>query len=142
MTGLDGKAKAALGGFAMLALVLAVISPGESAPGDAPAATAEDARKAAAQAAENAGLCRKLAALVKDAPVIKARKGDNRIDVEDRLWAMAPADVKEMLARSVACSKWGMPVPPEEGTDGYVVVYGYRSGKRLMMLTAYGPQFE
>jgi hypothetical protein len=67
---------------------------------------------------------------------IKTRPAANRIDVQDRDWAMLPADQKKMIAAGVRCAAGGV------GSDDYGVVYGYRSGKRLAMATNVGVSLE
>lgn len=67
--------------------------------------------------------------------VIRARPSPNRINVEDRLWAEMDAHTKELILQAVACDAWGMAAPPQ---GQFVVSYGYRSGKRIEMLSELG----
>ena len=71
--------------------------------------------------------------------MIRERPSSNRINVEDRLWESFPASSKDGLIRALACEAFGR--GPLADAD-YVVVYGYRSGKRLAMQTPVGINHE
>lgn len=79
--------------------------------------------------------CRDLLAIAEKAGLIRDRPKPTRIDVEDALWAQLPAKTKDQTLQALACDVWQTAMP--QGGD-YVVAYGYRSGKRLEMLTSTG----
>jgi hypothetical protein len=101
-----------------------------SGPADAPAASV------AKLSDEAVAKCRELLALGEANGIIRARPKPTRIDVEDALWAQLPADVKDRTLQAVSCDVWQTAMPPSAGDP--VVAYGYRSGKRVQMLTGVG----
>lgn len=83
--------------------------------------------------------CREMLATGKRTGIIRARPEPNRIDVEDGLWAQLDSATKDRTLQAVACAVWKTAMP---GPADYVVAYGYRSGKRLQMLTSVGMSRE
>lgn len=79
--------------------------------------------------------CRGLLEAAEKAGIIRDRPAANRIDVEDSTWAALPSDVKDVTLQAVACEVWQARVPP---AGEHAVAYGYRSGKRVEMLTSVG----
>lgn len=119
-----------IGIVAAIAVVLLVLSQcGEDA--EAPPASAP---KLSASAVAS---CREAIKSAEDAGLIKGRPQPTRIDVEDRKWAALPAETKDRLMQAVSCDVWQTAMPPDEGLH-YVVAYGFRSGKRVQMLTSEG----
>ena len=83
--------------------------------------------------------CRALINQAAKLGLIRARPSGARIDVEDATWAALPAKAKDRTLQAVACDVWQRAVPPQ---SGYVVAYGYRSGKRLQLFSAAGMDRE
>lgn len=73
--------------------------------------------------------------------VVRQRPAPNRVNVEDAVWQLMAADDKRALLSLVACDAFGKR-EADLGVSEYVVAYGYRSGKRLAMLTEYGIDYE
>lgn len=67
--------------------------------------------------------------------LIRQRPAPARINVDERLWAEMPARVKDLTLQAVACDLWQSSMPPEWE---HVAAYGWRSGKRVQMLTSVG----
>ncbi len=74
--------------------------------------------------------------------IVRAMPDGNRIDVEDRLWAMLPARDKKALASAVACRAFDGRALDQLNAGQYAVVYGYRSGKRVAMAASFGVTVE
>jgi hypothetical protein len=77
--------------------------------------------------------------------LIRKRPKATRLDVEDVAWRLSSADDKRALLALLSCSAFGLradDLSKDLGSDQFVVVYGYRSGRRLAMLTGYGANFE
>lgn len=72
------------------------------------------------------------------AGLIRNRPNTIRIDVDDFLWESLPADAKRGILLALACEAFGRPM---EESD-HVVAYGYRSGRRVGMLTSVGTDFD
>jgi hypothetical protein len=72
--------------------------------------------------------------------LIRGRPSPNRINVDERLWAELPASAKDTTMQAVSCELWRSSMPPTVGN--YVVAYGWRTGKRLQMLTSVGMSRE
>lgn len=83
--------------------------------------------------------CREAIGLAERRGLIMSRPQGDRLDVDERVWAELPAESKRLLMQAVACDVWGHAMPPNLES---VAVYGYRSGKRLALLTAVGLDFE
>lgn len=116
------------------ALLLSVIFSGRFTPEPVAEAAAPKLADSAVK------MCRGMLALAVDKGVIKARPQPNRINVDDRLWAMTDADTKDKVMQAVACDLWQTSMPP--GKLDYVVAYGHRSGKRIQMLSSTGMSRE
>jgi hypothetical protein len=82
--------------------------------------------------------CERLLKQGEETGLIRARPSTTRIDVEDATWRRLPADSKKGLALGLACSGFGKPLARSE----YATVYGYRSGKRLAIVTSIGVVLE
>jgi hypothetical protein len=67
--------------------------------------------------------------------LVRERPAPNRINVDEVLWAQLPASTKDQTMQFVACARWRKAMPPP---GEYVVAYGWRSGRRLWMLTEAG----
>jgi hypothetical protein len=80
-------------------------------------------------------LCTRFIARAVEGGLVMRRPKPDKLEVEDEVWAAAPAEVKRMLAQAVACEIWGQSMPPDLES---VVIYGYRSGKRVALLSAAG----
>ncbi|NBW12160.1 MAG: hypothetical protein EBR82_29435 [Caulobacteraceae bacterium] len=124
-----------VGALAILAIGAALAGSGT---GSAPPSTA-DAGANLALSADAVATCRSLLDKGMKAGIIRGRPAPNRIDVEDSAWRELDARTKEVTLGAVACDVWGRTAPP---ADEYVVAYGYRSGKRIDMLTASGIERE
>lgn len=73
--------------------------------------------------------------------IVRQRPAPNRVNVEDAVWQLMAADDKRALLSLVACDAFGK----REGDldlSEYVVAYGFRSGKRLAMLTEFGVAYD
>lgn len=70
--------------------------------------------------------------------IIRSQPSIERINVDDVTWAALPADAKAGLMKALGCSAFGAPL----NSLDHVVAYGYRSGKRVAMLTSVGVSFE
>lgn len=101
---------------------------------DTPGDVAESAQVAKLPP-EKVTQCRELIATGERIGLIKARPERNRINVDDAMWAQLPADVKDQTLAAVSCDVWQTALP---SAFDYVVAYGYRSGKRVQMLTSEG----
>lgn len=74
--------------------------------------------------------------------LVRTRPSAVRIDVEDAIWASAPAREKRVLMEVLACSAFdGIALSSIPAGDN-VVAYGTRSGKRVAMATSAGVRFE
>lgn len=83
--------------------------------------------------------CDKAVALAVQYRVIRDRPTANRIDVDDALWAQAPAKTKRLTLAAALCSA----LRGRASMNGdFVAAYGYRSGKRLAMITNAGVTFD
>ncbi len=85
--------------------------------------------------------CAKAVAGAQASGIVLARPADNRVNVDDRVWAAMTADDKTALLALVACETFGRR-PGDLTIDQHVVAYGHRSGERLAMLTSVGTNFE
>ncbi|MBB5684323.1 hypothetical protein [Sphingobium boeckii] len=79
--------------------------------------------------------------------LIRQTPSPQRVNVEDRAWALLPADAKKGLALTVGCiANGGLPFSHFDmmDLDSYksAVVYGYRSGKRLAHAGPWGVTLE
>jgi hypothetical protein len=83
--------------------------------------------------------CRRSLDRATRAGLIRTRPANNRANVEDLAWAILPADEKHGILAALACDAYeGRPLE----TMDYVVAYGYRSGRRVAMLTSVGATFN
>lgn len=119
--------------------VLATVFGGEDKSGQAPAAPSPLATVAAKLPDSTVAKCREMLAIGEKGGIIKRRPRPYRIDVEDALWAQLDADTKDRTLQAVSCDVWQTAMP---GPDDHVVAYGYRSGKRLQMLSSPGMSRE
>lgn len=119
-----------LGGLALVAVIVLTYTCAPEAPETPPVASLSSQ-----QVAE----CEKLLEDGEKAGLIRQRPDTNRLNVDDAEWARFPATSKNGVIRALGCTAFnGKPI---ENAD-YVVVYGYRSGKRLAMLTSVGVSYE
>lgn len=79
--------------------------------------------------------CRDLLETGRRAGVIREEPSPQRINVDDRLWSAMPASEKDVLLQAVSCVRWRSSMPP---AGEQVAAYGWRSGKRVQMLTEVG----
>lgn len=73
--------------------------------------------------------------------IVRKRPSADRVDVEDATWRLMAADDKRALLALVACDAFGKRAGDLDLSE-HVVAYGYRSGKRLAIMTSVGVQFE
>ena len=132
---MDKTAKTALALIAILAIMLAVFGKDDSPPADTQAAAS--ATPIAEPKLDDAAVakCGALIAKGLKSGIIRERRQPTRIDVDDGLWAALDARTKDVVLRAVACEVWRQYTPPE---NEFVVSYGWRSGKRIEMLTSVG----
>lgn len=134
--------KSGLGDVGKAVLVLAAIALGigllqAAGIGEAPPAPPPPALLSAAERAE----CNAALAKAEAAQLIRQRPTATRINVDDGQWAQLPADLKEKILAAVSCAALGR-WQPLDISEGPVVAYGWRSGKRVAMLTSVGVVFE
>lgn len=133
----------------VVAGVLGALDPTRSAPGsdDAAAIASAAVAEAAAEAAPavvdatTRAECRDTVRQLERAGLIKGRPRAGRIDVDDRLWAEMPAQMKSRALQAVSCDVQGRFIPAGFD-DEAIAAYGWRSGKRLALLTQVGVSFE
>ena len=101
-----------------------------------------DAATASSRLLDDAAVkqCGNLLTSAKRNGLIRERPSPNRINVDERLWSELPASVKDTTLQAVSCELWRSSVPPTVGN--YVVAYGWRTGKRVQMLTSVGMSRE
>ncbi len=147
---LQKRGRHLLGAAGILALYLAILQltkpeSGSQDISDAATSAAEAAATAAAEAAtatspilddEAVKQCGSYLSLATRNGLIRSRPSPNRINVDERLWAELPASAKDTTMQAVSCELWRSSMPPTVGD--YVVAYGWRTGKRLQMLTSVG----
>ncbi|PKB19632.1 hypothetical protein B0I00_1871 [Novosphingobium kunmingense] len=138
-----------LAGFALLVVVALFADTKRatqpiSTPEDvkAEAAAKAAAKSAAVQAAavvrhkaELAKACDDWLAELTKAGTVRDRPSPTRIDVDEYLWAELPYRQKEAVLSLVTCSAFGQHVVPE---GKHVAAYGWRDGKRKLVLTSAG----
>lgn len=73
--------------------------------------------------------------------LVRERPAANRVNVDDGKWRLLPASEKAALLALVACDAFGL-APGELAFSQHTVAYGWRSGKRVAMLTQVGTAFE
>lgn len=73
--------------------------------------------------------------------VIRERPSRNRVNVDEVIWAQMAASDKTALLSLVACDAFGKRQSDLEFGE-HTVAYGWRSGKRLAMLSSAGMSFE
>ena len=83
--------------------------------------------------------CRDLLAMAERIGVIRERPQPTRINVDERKWAELDAATKDRTLQAMACDVWQQNMPP---SGEFVVAYGWRSGKRVQMLTEVGMDRE
>ena len=118
----------------LLVIAQCVQTPNEaSAPGvqDAPSLTAEQQRGCTDE------IGRKMLS-----GLVRGRPSPNRVDVDEVRWARIPAGEKEALLTLLACSAYGRSVADLDVSEPPLVAYGFRSGKRLAMMTVVGVTFD
>lgn len=118
---------------------LAFVAFSSSSPDSstAPGATAPAAQTTLS--ADAGSQCRDLLQKASSAGVIRERPAPNRINVDEVLWTALSARQKDVTLQAVSCDLWQTAMPSELN---HVVAYGYRSGKRIQILTSVGMSRE
>jgi hypothetical protein len=88
---------------------------------------------------ERVAQCSKLLDDAASAGLLRFRPSWNRIEVDESGWAELPADGKRGLAMAIPCAHLGRAALMSDPTP---VVYGYRSGKRLALVSPGGVSLE
>lgn len=126
------------GGIALGLLVAAwVFWP--SAPEEAASTAVQPVLAPQLLPADVVGQCRDLLNMAERIGVIRERPKPTRINVDERKWAELDAATKDRTLQAVACDVWQQNMPP---ADEMVVAYGWRSGRRVQMLTEVGMSRE
>lgn len=74
--------------------------------------------------------------------LVRERPNAVRANVDELRWAAIPATEKTALLSLLACDGLGKQAAEMTMSDAVPVVYGYRTGKRLALLSPVGPSFE
>lgn len=114
---------------AVAVVLIATLRPDQTPP--EPAA-------AAFYSTERIGQCSALLADARRQRLVRAQPTGERIDVDERRWALFPAASKTGILLALACQRYGRPMIGVEG----VVAYGYHSGKRVATATQVGVSYE
>jgi hypothetical protein len=86
--------------------------------------------------------CERVLSIALKNGTIRQRPEANRVNVDELRWTLMPASEKSVLMQMLLCSAFnGRSMAQVEPMD-YVVVYGWRSGKRLALLGSAGLKFE
>lgn len=91
--------------------------------------------------AQTRASCADAVAKAQRAGVVKGRPSDNRVNVDELVWARMTASDKAALLSLLACDAFGKRAGDLEFGE-HTVAYGARSGKRLAMLSSAGASFE
>ena len=86
--------------------------------------------------------CGKALAEAQRTKVIRQRPSPNRVNVDDLIWSQMAATDKEALLALLACDALGKRAPELTMDEPTIVAYGFRSGKRVGMLTQVGASFD
>lgn len=97
---------------------------------------------AAAAPANNPANCQKVIDGAQETGLVKEKPSLNRLNVDDLMWAALPAGEKTALAEMLFCTTYDGKSFAQGAAMDYVVIYGYRSGKKLAMLSSVGMDFE
>lgn len=111
--------------------IMMALDPPEPAPPAAAAMLDQSARASCAKMIE-----------VQSGPkrIVRSWSG-NRLNVEDARWLLLPAETKRALLAAAACAHFGRPATDLADME-FTVAYGFRSGKRLAMLSRIGMSFD
>jgi hypothetical protein len=133
----DQVAKAITTGFLVLGLGWCVSQMNTGSTGSGSAAA--PLSTGMSYSAERVAQCHKLLSDGSAAGLIRAQPSWNRIEVDETIWAALPAGSKKGFAMAIPCAGLGRAAVMADPTP---VVYGYRSGKRLALVSPVGVSLE